>query len=81
MNEHLSESALKHTSLCKCGKEARFIKDYFVTEQRVLKEGEGDNIVKRNIESACGIIRRRYCVECFSKIAAKQKILKSRWRR
>lgn len=63
---------LKRTSLCKCGREAKFIKDYFVTEQKVLKEGEGDNIIKRNIDSACGIMRRRYCADCFSKIAAKQ---------
>lgn len=71
----------RRTTLCKCGKKADFIKDYFVTEFKTLREGEGDNISKRNVENACGILRRRYCSSCFSRIAAKQRLANSRLNR
>ncbi len=73
MDNIQDEIQIKRTSLCKCGRPARFIKDYFVTEHKVLKEGEGDNVIKRNLENPCGILRRRFCDSCFSKIAARQR--------
>lgn len=68
-----SELDLRRTSICKCGNPASFIKDYFVTETKILKEGTEDLAVKRNVENACGIIRRRFCQPCLSRVAAKQK--------
>ncbi len=59
--------------LCKCGKGAEFIKDYFVCETKQLKEGTGEDATKRTVENPCGVLRRRYCPDCFSKLAAKQR--------
>ena len=39
-----AESTVRRTSLCKCGKKAEFIKDYWVTESKVLKEQSGDDV-------------------------------------
>ena len=68
-----SDLGYRRTSLCKCGEKAVFIKDYFVTETKNLKEGSDDLAVKRNVESACGILRRRFCGNCLSRVALKQK--------
>ena len=74
-NVQLNTGEIRRTSLCKCGKKAEFIKDYWVTEEKVLKEkGAGeDDIYKRNVESVCGIMRRRFCAQCFSSIATRQR--------
>jgi hypothetical protein len=77
MDSIQNEIQIRKTSLCKCGKPARFIKDYFITEHKVLKEGDGDSVIKRNLENPCGILRRRYCQDCFSKIAARQRKINS----
>lgn len=75
MMNNAMEPEIRKTSLCKCGKKADFIKDYWVTEEKVLKEkGAGeDDIHKRNVESVCGIMRRRFCAQCFSSIATRQR--------
>ena len=68
-----AESTVRRTSLCKCGKKAEFIKDYWVTESKVLKEQSGDDVHSRSVEGICGIMRRRYCPSCLSRIAAAQR--------
>ncbi len=68
----------RRTSMCKCGSAASFIKDYFVTETKTLKEGSEDLAVKRNVENACGIMRRRYCPSCLSRVALQQKRVNAR---
>jgi len=76
MNSALNENTVnveKRTSLCKCGKKADFIKDYWVTEAKLLKENYNDDVHTRNVDSVCGILRRRYCAACLSKIAAVQR--------
>lgn len=69
----LSQSEIKKTSLCKCGKKAEFIKDYWVTENKNLKEKNGEDVHTRVIENTCGILRRRFCPSCLSKIASVQR--------
>ena len=61
------------TRLCKCGKTAKFIKDYWVTESKHQKEKTYDESFSANLESTCGILRRRFCPSCLSKIAAQQR--------
>ena len=75
MNNNTPQTAqqIRRTSLCKCGKKADFIKDYWVTEEKVLKEKDSEAVYKRNIESVCGIMRRRFCKSCLSGIATRQK--------
>ena len=68
-----SEEIIPKTRMCKCGKPAMFIKDYWVTESKVHKESTYDETISRNLESNCGILRRRYCGACLSKIAAQQR--------
>ena len=69
---------IRKTSLCKCGKRADFIKDYWVTENKLMKEKSYDETISRSLESACGILRRRFCQSCFSRIAAKQRAFNKR---
>ena len=76
--ENLSAPEIRRTSLCKCGSKAEFIKDYFLTETKTLKEGTEDQQIKRNVENACGILRRRYCKSCMSRVAAQQKRVNKR---
>ncbi len=67
------EPVIKKTQLCKCGKKAEFIKDYWVTENKLLKEKDSEDTITRKLENACGILRRRYCGACLGKIAANQR--------
>ena len=69
---------IRKTSLCKCGKNADFIKDYWVTENKLMKEKGYDETISRSLESACGILRRRFCKSCFSRIAARQRAFNKR---
>lgn len=63
-------SEIKKSKLCRCGEPADFIKDYWVSETKSKKQTEYDNIYGgERTEKACGIIRRRYCASCISKIA------------
>ncbi len=63
-------SEIKKSKLCRCGEPADFIKDYWVSETKSKKQTEYDNIYGgERPEKACGIIRRRYCASCLSKIA------------
>ncbi len=63
-------SEFPKAKLCKCGKPADFIKDYWVSETKSKKQTEYDNMYGgERVEKACGIIRRRYCSSCLSKIA------------
>ena len=63
-------SEIKKSKLCRCGEPADFIKDYWVSETKSKKQTEYDNIYGgERTERACGIIRRRYCASCISKIA------------
>ena len=64
------DNTIKPTAKCKCGKPAEFIKDYFVTESKKVKEKTYDETFVSNEEHVCGIIRRRFCGRCLSKIAA-----------
>lgn len=74
MNNSVEQAEINKTSLCKCGKKAEFIKDYWVTESKVLKEKNSDaDVHARNVETSCGILRRRYCPACLSRIAATQR--------
>ena len=68
----------RKTSLCKCGNRAEFIKDYWVTENKLMKEKDQDETISRSLESACGILRRRFCKSCFSRIAARQRAFNKR---
>ena len=77
MNNEIS-GALRAVSMCKCGKKAEYIKDYWVTETKTLKEKDNENVHSRTVESVCGILRRRYCPSCLSKIALTQKSANSR---
>ena len=61
---------IKRSRLCRCGEPAEFIKDYWVSETKSKKQTEYDNMYGgEKTEKACGIIRRRYCASCLSKIA------------
>ena len=63
-------SDIKRSKLCRCGEPAKFIKDYWVSETKSKKQTEYDNMYGgERTEKACGIIRRRYCASCLSKIA------------
>lgn len=63
-------SEIKKSKLCRCGEPADFIKDYWVSETKSKKQTEYDNMYGgERTEKACGIIRRRYCASCLSKIA------------
>ena len=63
-------SEIKRSKLCRCGEPADFIKDYWVSETKSKKQTEYDNMYGgERTEKACGIIRRRYCSSCLSKIA------------
>lgn len=73
VNTENTENTIPRTRMCKCGKPAVFIKDYWVTESKVHKEDTYDESFKRNLESNSGILRRRYCGACISKIAAQQR--------
>ena len=73
VNETVTEDGIKKTKLCKCGRRADFIKDYWVTENKVLKEKDSEDTITRKLENACGIIRRRYCGACLGRIAANQR--------
>lgn len=64
------DNSIKPTVRCKCGQRADFIKDYFVTETKRVKEKTYDETFVSNEEYVCGIIRRRFCGRCLSKIAA-----------
>lgn len=64
------DNSVKPTAKCKCGQKADFIKDYFVTESKKVKEKTYDETFVSNEEHVCGIIRRRFCGRCLSKIAA-----------
>lgn len=64
------DNIVKPTAKCKCGNRAEFIKDYFVTESKRVKEKTYDETFVSNEEYVCGIIRRRFCGKCLSKIAA-----------
>jgi len=72
-----TEEVIPRTRMCKCGKPAQFIKDYWVTESKQLKEDTYDESFSRHLESNCGILRRRYCGSCLSKIAAQQRRVNS----
>ncbi len=63
----------RKTNECRCGNEAKFIKDYFVGENKKVKENADETVTKRNVENACGVIRRRYCERCLSGVARVQK--------
>lgn len=63
-------NSVKPTAKCKCGQKADFIKDYFVTEFKKVKEKTYDETFVSNEEYVCGIIRRRFCGRCLSKVAA-----------
>lgn len=68
----------RKTTECRCGNKAKFIKDYFVSESKQLREnGDGDT-TKRNVENACGVMRRRYCENCLSRVALLQKKINAR---
>lgn len=61
---------IKKSRLCKCGAPADFIKDYWISETKSKKKTEYDDIYGgERTEKVCGIIRRRYCASCLSKIA------------
>ena len=45
-----TQGDIKRTSLCKCGRKAEFIKDYWVTENKVLKEKDNDYVHTRYLE-------------------------------
>ena len=63
-------SDIKKSKLCRCGEPADFIKDYWISETKSKKQTEYDNMYGgERTEKACGIIRRRYCSSCLSKIA------------
>ena len=63
-------SDIRRSKLCRCGEPADFIKDYWVSETKSKKQTEYDNMYGgERTEKACGIIRRRYCASCLSKIA------------
>ncbi len=63
-------SEIKKSKLCRCGEPADFIKDYWISETKSRKQTEYDSIYGgERAEKACGIIRRRYCATCLSKIA------------
>ncbi len=64
------DNVVKPTAKCKCGQKADFIKDYFVTESKKVKEKTYDEAFVSSEEYVCGIIRRRFCGRCLSKIAA-----------
>ncbi len=66
------------TRMCKCGKTAEFIKDYWVTESKHQKEKTYDESFSSNLEVNCGILRRRFCPSCLSKIAAQQRAFNKR---
>jgi hypothetical protein len=61
----------KNSRLCKCGSLADFIKDYWVTEMKSKKD-EYESSLMIPKEKVCGIIRRRYCKKCLSKLARKR---------
>ncbi len=64
----MSEKQIPKTRLCKCGSPASVIKDYWVSESG-LKENDG---LSERTEYVCGIIRRRFCPECLSRLATHQ---------
>ncbi len=70
MDQNTYTDSVKPTARCKCGQPAKFIKDYFVTESKKVKEKTYDEVFVSNEEYVCGIIRRRFCGKCLSKIAA-----------
>ena len=76
--EQESEHNIPKTRMCKCGRPAEFIKDYWVTESKHKKEKAYDDNVPANLEVNCGILRRRFCPSCLSKIAAQQRTFNKR---
>ncbi len=77
MNEVLEkEEAVQETPKtrrCKCGNDAKFIKDFWITESKTKKVELTDDAFTEKVECVCGILRRRFCPSCLSKIAAQQK--------
>lgn len=67
-----SESIPK-TKLCKCGKPAVYIKDYWISETRSKKETGADDVIPETKENVCGIVRKRYCRECLGKLAERRR--------
>ena len=70
------DNSIKPTAKCKCGNPAEFIKDYFVTESKKVKEKTYDETFVSNEEHVCGIIRRRFCGRCLSKCPVSMNIVK-----
>ncbi len=68
----MTENQIPRTRLCKCGKEAKIIKDYWVTEAKTKKTTLDNEDFTEKVECVCGIIRRRFCPDCLSKLAARQ---------
>lgn len=63
-------SEISKARLCKCGEPADFIKDYWVSETKSKKQTAYDELYGgERSERVCGIIRRRYCRSCLSRIA------------
>ena len=50
VNETVTEDGIKKAKLCKCGRRADFIKDYWVTENKVLKEKDSEDTITRKLE-------------------------------
>lgn len=68
----ISESTPR-TKLCKCGNEAVYIKDYWISEMRSKKAKAPEDVPITDKENVCGIIRRRYCKECLGKLADRRR--------
>ncbi len=67
----MSEREVPKTRLCKCGKPASVIKDYWVSEFNSNRVRDNNTFDARS-EYVCGILRRRFCPECLSKLALHQ---------
>ncbi len=68
----MSENQVPKTRLCRCGKKASVIKDYWISESNVKRSSlEKVGAVEKN-EYVCGILRRRFCPACLSKLASHQ---------
>ncbi len=68
----MNEREVRKTRLCKCGRPAVAIKDYWVTESKAKKSSLEADAVNEKAECICGIVRRRFCPECLSKLASRQ---------
>ncbi len=68
----MTENQVPRTRLCKCGKEASVIKDYWITESKIKRDKLEDDAFTEKVECVCGIVRRRFCPACLSKLADRQ---------